>query len=417
MESGYTSGCDLVSPAEPNIIDSGFYKMIVRLRKMTLAAVHIALGLVLGILLLEPVLRSNTTLLPRGIAAPLPVDPPLTDREYEVRYADADIFFWEASLIRPPEENLLEARVHWRTDEFGFPNPAPVPAEVDLVILGRSYSMGAQAEEPWPDVLRGRYGIRVLNLSQTGSGLREKRDFFLRFGLPRNPRYVIIEILPPFDILNYGVAEPWVVRRAVIPFAQNILRRLFLPEVKPDSSDFVYPLRLELAGGSRDCVFYSGYLSALGISMEDWSRSSEWANFRADLAGLVSLFQAEGIIPIVLFIPTKETVYIPLTNNFSPLESASAVAGSWIPAGGGLVQRAAGPGVDAIRANAAAGQGLIREFASLQSLCLVDPTASFAQALRNGSDPFMRYDTHWSTIGHAIVAREVAAAVESGACR
>jgi len=176
------------------------------MKKFLHAAVRLLSGLLLGILVLEAVFRSNTTLLPHGIAAPLPVDPPLTDRWYEVRYADADIFYWQAEIVRPPAEDQLEALVHWRTDAFGFPNPAPVPATVDLVVLGRSYAMGAQTAEAWPSLLRDRYGYRVLNLSQTGAGLAEKQDFLERFGLPRNPRYAVIDVLPPIDIAAFRPA-------------------------------------------------------------------------------------------------------------------------------------------------------------------------------------------------------------------
>jgi hypothetical protein len=391
--------------------------MTTRLGKILLAVARGFLGVLLGILLLEAAFRSNPTLLPRGIAAPLPVDAPLTDREYVIRYSDADIFYWQASQVRPPAEDRVEARVHWRTDEFGFPNPAPIPETVDVVILGRSYSMGAQAENPWPEVLRNAYGLRVLNLSQTGSGIREKRDFFQRFGLPRSPRFAVIEILPAFDILEYGRAETWVVQRAVFPFAQSALRKLYPPSTEPDAGGYIYPLPLNLGGESRECVFYSGYLAALSLSEEDWSRSDRWSGFRSDLVDLVAFLRAEGIVPIILFVPTKETVYLPESVDPAALEAALAAAGSWIRVGGELRRSSIGPDPLAATAEASAAEELIREFSADQSICLVDPTPAFEEAIREKGEPFMVYDTHWSGEGHAIVAREVAAALGDGTCR
>jgi hypothetical protein len=48
---------------------------------------------------------------------------------------------------------------------------------------------------------------------------------------------------------------------------------------------------------------------------------------------------------------------------------------------------------------------------------MVNPTEAFVQAGRDGIDPFMRYDTHWSAAGHALVAGALAAAMEGGNCR
>jgi hypothetical protein len=390
--------------------------MAARLRFFCLAAASLLVGVLLGILILEPVLRSNTTLLPRGIAGPLPVDPPLTDQTYDVRYADADIFFWEAALIRPPVENKLEARVHWRTDEFGFPNPAPIPPRVDLVVLGRSYAMGAQAENPWPYILR-QQGLRVLNLSQTGAGLGEKWDFLSRFGLPRGPRYVVIEILPPMDVLGYGSAEPWVVQRLLFPLAQTTLRKLFPPAAAPNAGATIYPLPVEFNGGRADEIFFSRYLSAATIAPEDWARSKDWNNFRTDLSRMVSDLRADGVIPIVLFVPTKETVFLPRMTNSLSLAPALASAGSWQITGGRLTWIPAAADAGTVVTNAASAQSLVRELAGALSLCWVDPTEAFWRAIQGGSDPFMVYDTHWSAAGHQLVADEISAMMAAGACR
>jgi hypothetical protein len=388
------------------------------MKKAALALLALVLGLTFGILLLEPVFRSNTTLLPRGIAAPLPVDPPLSDRWYDVRYTDADIFYWQAGIIRPPEEDLREALVHWRTDEFGFPNPAPSPARVDVVVLGRSYAMGAQAEEPWPAMLREREGYRVLNLSQAGAGLREKQDFLTRFGLPRHPRYAVIDIVPPFDIIGYGpAAEPLVVHRAAFPFAQTALRRLFPLQAGQNSGGYIYPLNLEWDGGGCDCVFYSGYLAALSLSREDWAASDDWARYRTDLAGLVSVLRGAGVVPILLYVPTKETIYVPLVSDPASLTDALAAAGSWVLEDGVLRKTAGGADPRAVLSNSTASAELIHELGGELGLCVVDPSAAFAEAGRNGADPFMRYDSHWSAAGHALTAGALAAAMEDGDCR
>jgi hypothetical protein len=391
--------------------------MVFRLQKLGLAAFSLVLGAGLGAVLLESVFRSNTTLLPRGMAAPFPVDSPLTDREYDVRYADADIFYWEGSIVRPLSENKLEARVRWRTDEFGFPNPAPIPPTVDMVVLGRSYAMGAQAENPWPQIIRNQTGLQILNLSQTGAGLGQKWDFLNRFGLARKPRYVVIEILPPMDILQSGGAEPFVVQRVAFPLAQDVLRKLIPPSTHPEAGGYIYPLPLGFEGGSVQAVFFSGYLSASTISAEDWARSGDWKNFSADLTRMVAMLRRTGAVPVLLFVPTKETIYIPRVTSVSSLEPALANAGSWILTGDQLEWSAVETSASLAQVNADSAEALLGNFASGQALCLVDPSDAFWQSILQGADPFMRYDTHWSAIGHGLVAKGILAALDSGGCR
>ena len=96
------------------------------------------LGGALGLVLLELILHLNPQLLLRGMAAPAPVDPPVGRRVYEVYTSDADLFIWQAQLsaLFQPVSGELEARVSFYTDELGFPNPAPLPPRVDVVVLG-----------------------------------------------------------------------------------------------------------------------------------------------------------------------------------------------------------------------------------------------------------------------------------------
>src|SRR5262245_50752762 len=132
--------------------------MLTRLLKLFQAGLNLALGVSLGLAGLELTFRTNPQLLVRGIAAPAPLDGPLTVRDYEVHYSDADEIFWRPDLIRPipSGEDGLEAQVHFATDELGFRNAAPLPAQVEAVVLGRSISLGAQTAHPWPERLAGR---------------------------------------------------------------------------------------------------------------------------------------------------------------------------------------------------------------------------------------------------------------------
>ena len=75
--------------------------MIKRLKLLFTAGLNLILGVGLAWLGLEITLQLNPQLLVRGIAAPGPLDWPLTSRDYAVHYSDADEIFWRPDLIRP----------------------------------------------------------------------------------------------------------------------------------------------------------------------------------------------------------------------------------------------------------------------------------------------------------------------------
>ncbi|MBI3159244.1 MAG: hypothetical protein HYZ26_06565 [Chloroflexi bacterium] len=151
---------------------------------------------------MELVLQANASLLPRGVPSIRPADLPVALREYDVRFLDADAFLWRPDLIRAPAENRLEAHVMFQTDEFGFRNPPGLPGQVFAVILGRSFSLGAQVNAPWPSLLGSATRQSVLNLAQSGPSLSKRLTTMAIYGVPRHPRWTLVDVMPALDILN-----------------------------------------------------------------------------------------------------------------------------------------------------------------------------------------------------------------------
>ncbi|MGH2605246.1 MAG: hypothetical protein ACRDG5_01520, partial [Anaerolineales bacterium] len=301
-------------------------------KNLLLAGLRLALGLGLGLLAFEALLHANPGLLLRGMGLPAPVDPPLTVQEYDVRYSDADVFFWHADLIRPipPEQDRVEAHVRFETDEFGFPNPGPLPETVDVVILGRSYSLGAQATSPWPRLLAAQAGLEVLNLSQAGSGIDIKLEYLRRFGLPRRPRWILIEVLPSMDIIGYGERPaPLLVERLPFPIAQDLARRVIAGRSASGPAHPIYPLAVDVPGRTVPLTFYSYYLSALSVARDTLAASHQWAAYRDRLLDLVELSQRHSACVILLYAPTKSAIYFPLAMN--PDQLTPALTAGWAP--------------------------------------------------------------------------------------
>jgi hypothetical protein len=390
------------------------------LKRTLLAGLQMVLGLAAGLLLLEAVLRLNPHLLLRGMAAAAPIDAPLMASDYAIRYADADLFFWHAALIQPilPEQNQIEAQVHFETDEFGFPNAAPLPPQAAVVVLGRSFSQGAQASDPWPRQLAQATGQVVVNLAQPASGIELKHQYLRQFGFPRHPRWIVLEVLPSMDILGFGPDPDTQIAALPFPLAQTLARR-FVPTVPPAARSTIYPLSVQVGANSHNLVFFSYYLAALSVNRHDIEASRQWASYQQAVLDLSTDARAHGSCAALLYAPTKEELFFSLAAN--PQELAPALAAGWpawrLAPDGSLVQDAVAP-VDAaqLQSQAGAARAVVADFAAARQLVFVDPTAEMQAAARRGDDPFMTYDSHWSATGHAIVAGAVADALQSHTC-
>lgn len=395
---------------------------MVKAKTYLIAIFNIVAGVLLGLALLEALLQTNPALLLRGMDVPAPVDPPLSDQTYAIHYSDADLFYWQPDWIRPlsPGEDQLETRVHYQTDEFGFPNPYPLPPTVNVVVLGRSYAMGAQAGHPWPRLLSETAGLHVLNLSQTGSDLRRKGDYWREFGLPRQPRWVIVEILPSMDILPYGPPPEshFTIQDLPVPVLQQIGRQMGAGGFAWKPSEPFYPLAVDIAGRQEALSFFAPYVAGLTVDRQALAASSQWRLFSADLLALAAEVRAQGACPVLLYVPTRPDIYFPLADHPEQLAPALQGWSAWglDPAGRLAPDPGLAPDLAAMQANAPQGRDLLAAFAQERGLLLVDPSPAMGAAALRGDHPFMTYDTHWSDLGHQLVAEALAATLHGPGC-
>jgi len=388
--------------------------------KLLRHTVRLLAGWALGLVILEATLRANPSLLLRGMALPSPADPRVQTQVFDVRASQADIFYWIADLIRPidPSADTIEAHVRFDTDEFGFPNRAPLPAVADAVVLGRSYSLGAQASEPWPALLAQTMGWQVINLSQAASGIDLKTDHLIRFGLPRHPRWVIVEVLPTMDILDYQPLAPTVVSGLPFPLLQNLARAVLSRSgpVQPDA--YVYPLHVTVAGNPWDVTFFPYYLDGLTVDTKTLTDSEPWAAFRLSLERLIGAAERGGACVALLYAPTNAEIVFHAADRPEELTPALAQVVSWRSDAAGRLRHdgSAGLSVALLRAHAFAARDALAGLAQELDVEWIDPSEAMLAAYPQGANPFMRYDTHWSAVGHQIVAEDAAETLRAASC-
>ena len=182
------------------------------------------------------------------MALPAPADAPITTQKYTVKYSDADLFYWQADEIQPlnPEDDRIEAEVIYQTDEFGFHNIPPSGTKAEIVVLGRSFSLGAQSDLPWVAQLAKNSQMQVLNLSQAGADIRIKGGYFEKYGLPAQPKWLVIEVMPSMDIFDYRSESAWLIKGLPFSIAHTLIYRN-----KPSSSELRVE-RIYLSTEDRD---------------------------------------------------------------------------------------------------------------------------------------------------------------------
>jgi hypothetical protein len=345
---------------------------------------------------------------------------PIQAQNYKIFYSDADLFYWHRDLIKPipPEEDHLEAQVSYQTDELGFPNQPPLPPQVDVVVLGRSYSMGAQSSQPWTRELAKETGLRVLNLSQTGSDIKVKLDYLRHFGLPRQPRWVILEILSSMDIIGYKPESPWIMEKLPFALIKELAHRDEISQNEHATSLPVFPIELSIPGRQVMFTEFIYYLSALTIDETTIQASRNWTEYNHDLLKLISYAQDGGACVLLLLAPTKSEVYLPLAQTPEELSPVLNYVIPWrLDNQKWLLQDSAlQPDLHEMQSNAQTSHDLLTSLASDLQAPLVDPSEAMMQSALKGTDPFMAYDTHWSLAGHYIVARAVSQALQNASC-
>lgn len=391
------------------------------MRRFLSALFNLAFGVLLGLLIIEVILRANPKLLLRGMSVSSPVDLPLVIQEYAVHYSDADVFYWRPDLIRPipPEEDKIEARVHYITDEFGFRNQPPTPNLVDIITLGTSFTVGAQVEKPWIQWIVDENNWQALNLAQPASTLDIQLYYLQKYGIPHHPRWVVIEIMPMLSIVGYEPPrQPFLVQKLTSPLIQQLARQaeMWPPPWKPGTD--IYPISVEISERTMNLVCCLHLMNFLTIDAETLSQSTDWKLFEQSLLKIIEEAKTHQICVAILHAPNKPVVYFPLITQPDDLKPVLAtVTPLQINSAGRLSPNSNLPmDVDTLIANAYAGNEVLSAFANDHDIVLIEPTSLFQEAIMKGHDPYMVYDSHLNAYGHQILAQLVNEQLQTSNC-
>lgn len=311
----------------------------------------LALGVlgVIGLVAAELVLRALPTLMPE--AAQLRVHWQVLGQE-SPSLGDPELGF----VYPPHHEGELrygDFGFTYTTDEHGFRNPSPWPARADVVVLGDSQAFGYGVELDrswWQLVADGLPDSEVVNLGLIGAAPQQYARVFERFGAELHPEVVLLALFPAYALTAANQFDTWLAegspgnydrwrRGASRSDWRSRLKRLL------EKTYLYFALRTVLGewrGGESSSTMTLADGGEIMLAPVVYRQASGWAqpdnpNFERVMAiieGVRADARADGGELVVVLIPTKEEVHLPLQGEPGAAFTASfaeALAARGIP--------------------------------------------------------------------------------------
>jgi lysophospholipase L1-like esterase len=352
--------------------------------------------------------------------------------------------FLAPDLVRHPAYRFPLA-----TDADGFRNAATEPSFADIAALGDSFTdaLTLPAELTWPARLGSLLRSSVRNYGTAGFGPGQELRVLKEYVLPRRPRLVVVGFFAGNDLqdaerfesfVRSGGAFPasglgWKFKEVIARFDQLYLMSLYQGASNlvvdrrsgaVDPSGFAEPLdysgedpaatsapeaafdrglfTIPTAGHTLRFAFLPPYLNSLKLSREELQASPGWEATRRSYREMQRLVRMQGSRLVVLFIPSKAQVYLPLAESaFSRPALAQALAVS-------LHDMSRPPGVDVVMRNRLALNRLMRDFCAEEGIAFLDLTDDLQAKLANGANVYFPDDSHWNAAGHETAAAALA---------
>ena len=351
------------------------------------------------------------------------------------QWRDGDIVrlgFLPPDLVRHPLY-----RFPFSTDAEGFRN-RPGAEEAPVAALGDSFTdaMTLPAELGWPSRLSARLGVPVRNYGTAGFGPGQERRVLQEYVLQRRPRVVVVGFFAGNDLQDaerfarfeqdgsfrpsfaYGWKFKEVVARFdnpyVVSFARGIASLFEHPapaREAPSESDgysgddpaapgvsragfdrglFTVPV----AGRTLRFAFLPAYLNSLRFSRAEIEAWPGWALTREAYRQMDRELRAAGARLVVMFIPYKAQVYLPLLQaSLPPAELARALETT-------LRQPDRPLDLGAMLDNRLAMNGLMRDFCAQERIEFLDLTEALQARVARGQNVYFPDDSHWNAAGH-----------------
>jgi len=382
------------------------------------------LGVGIAFGLMELLLRARPDLVPREVR----VNPParrvnaFVDETYAIKLSDGDLFHWMQEVIAPlpPDQDKVVARVHMTTDAHGFRNPLPEKSTYEIVALGDSYTRASGVAIPWPQKLAEATGSDVLNLGDVGFGPQDELQVLRQYGLKKRPQWVIMAYFGGNDLYDaaaYELAVPYIMPR----FVKYLLSQGI--EAWRDSrqggaqaaeaSGYRYPITVTINDTGLEMAFFSSYIGWLSLGGEVIESSQDYRLVRETIMKARDSSEAAGSRFLLVYLPTKEHIYLPYLNDAETLANVFADVPTLELDEAGFIQFSNRKATLAlVRQHMDDQANLLSGFAAQHDINYLDLTPYFQEVAGTGTELYFPYDTHWNQNGHDLAAKIIAGYIQ-----
>jgi lysophospholipase L1-like esterase len=337
-------------------------------------------------------------------------------------------------------------RYPFRTDAEGFRN-IRTRDPIAIAAIGDSFT-DAQTmaiEAAWPAQLERRLGVPVQNYGTASYGPQQELLVLREFALRHRPRVVVLAFFAGNDIFEAEafasagridgsvVRSPtlgWpiktVVRRADTWYVVNawqaarrtsrtpaaVLDRTVLasapapaPPTAPtfDRGMFTVPVN----GRVLRWALMPPYLNTLNFSAAEIAARRGWKITAEVLTEMQAASREAGAAFVVLFLPTKSQVSLPLLQRTFPRGELEAALRFTLRSLGGHAD------LDRLASNRRALNDLLRQFCEQAGLPLLDATDVLQRQFEAGENMYFPDDSHLNEAGEAVIAEAVASFLRS----
>ena len=234
----------------------------------------------------------------------------------------------------------------FRTDERGFRNTEPWPAQADIVVLGDSHTFayGVEDDQAWTRLIADALPRqRLVNLGLIAASARQYLRIYETFGRELEPTLVLLMLFPGFaleansefeswlDAGQPGDFEEWRFGDADLEPGLKLAKRavessylLLYLQASVQNLTSPYPGRtISFPDGQRIELAPAVYASSAARATPD---QSEFAFVMATLDELRDSAARDGASVLILLMPTKEEVYLADLGARVPSATAAFIA-------------------------------------------------------------------------------------------
>lgn len=257
----------------------------------------------------------------------------LIDETHDLKQSDGDLYYYMRGNIVPlsPDQDQVIVHVHMITDEDGFRNSPPQKARYDIVAQGDSFTRASGVASPWSEKLAEYTGNDVLNLGEVGFGPQDELKVLRQYGLKKQPKWVIIAYFEGndlYDAASYEQANPFILTRFIKYMLTQGLEALQDNSAVGNqvvvASSYRYPIRVAISNTDLELTFFSPYISWSSISGERIEASQNYHLVQRAILRARDLSEAEESRFLLVFVPTKEHIYLPYLNDPKTLATVFA---------------------------------------------------------------------------------------------